>query len=153
MTETAGKKELQIGMLVLEHNTLERKIATLRDEISRRAGTFAQVGRTLLFQPERLAWNGQTVGEDFAGEPAIERTDLDVDSLVADLRAAILRKKACAVELVDLGIDFEEAEREKNLRDSRAIWNPANVRYGPDDGAAKQSKIGFTKPRKKSEES
>jgi len=78
---------------------------------------------------------------------------VDVDSLLAELRAAIVRKKASTVELAEMGIDLEEAEREENLRNSRAIFHPANVRYGPEESGAKPGKrgdLGFTRPRRKS---
>jgi hypothetical protein len=55
-----------------------------------------------------------------------------------------------AAQLVDLGIDPEETEREQNLRASRAIWNPANVADRPEVHGAKRT-VGFTKPRRKTE--
>jgi hypothetical protein len=153
MTKPGGETQLQIGMLVLEQSVLEKQIGKLRDEISQRATIFARIGRLLLFQPERLVFEGQAVDEQFAGEPVIDRKAMDVDSLIAELRAAIFRKKACTVELAELGIDLEEAEREQNLRASRALFHPANVRYGSEDGAAKReakrSDVGFM-PRKRS---
>ena len=79
---------------------------------------------------------------------------MDVDSLIAELRAAIVRKKASTVELAEMGIDLEEAEREQNLRNSRALFHPANVRYDAEDAGAKRDgkrgDLGFTKPRRKS---
>ena len=151
MTEPEEKTQLLIGKLVLEDGAIFKKIGVLRDELSRRAGTFAQIGRLLVLQPERLLFEGQTIeDEQFAGEAAIDRKALDVDSLIADLRAAILRKEAVTVELAELGIDLEEAEREHNLRLSRALHNPANVRPAPEDGGTKRE-VGFARPRKKSE--
>jgi hypothetical protein len=50
-----------------------------------------------------------------------------------------------------MGLDPEEVEREKNLRASRALFHPANVRYSSDDGGTKRAGIGFDKPRKKGE--
>ena len=144
---------LQIGKLVLEQSVLEKQIGKLRDELSRRASTFARIGRLLIFQPEQLVFEGQTVDEQFSGEAAVDRKAMDVDSLIAELRAAIVRKKASAVELAEMGIDLEAAEREANLRNSRALFHPANVRYGPEDSGAKRDSrgdLGFTKPRKKS---
>jgi hypothetical protein len=124
----------------------------LRDELALRARTFARIGHLLLFQPERLVFEGQTdVGEQFAGESAVDRKATDVDSLIADLRAAIVRRNACAVELAELGIDPEEEEHERDLRASRALFHPANVRYSPEDRGTKRGRVGFTKPRGKSE--
>jgi hypothetical protein len=150
MTTPERETQLQIGMLVLEQSVLEKQIGKLRDEISRRATTFARVGRLLVFQPERLVFDGETVDSQFAGEPVIDRKAMDVDSLIADLRAAIVRKSACTVQLAELGIDLEEIEREQNLRASRALFHPAAVRYGPEDGGTKRNDLGFNKPRKKS---
>ena len=62
-----------------------------------------------------------------------------VDSLIAELRAAIARKGACTAELGELGIDPEEAESERNLRASRALFHPAKVCYGHEDGKTKRS--------------
>ena len=138
-----------IGKLVLEQSNLEKRILKLRDKISMRARVFAQIGRLLIFQPERLVFDGQTVDEKFAGEPAIDRQATEVDSLIADLRAAIVRKDKCVLELAELGIDPEEIERENNLRASRAIFHPANVRYGPEQSEPKRRDVGFTKPKKK----
>jgi hypothetical protein len=147
MTKPGRETPLQIGMLVLEQSAIEKQIGKLRGELSQRAAIFARIGRLLLFQPERLVFEGQIVDEQFAGEPAIDRCPLDVDSLIAELRAAIVRKGECTVQLAELGIDFEEAEREQNLRDSRALFHPANVRYGPGgDGVnrkGKQGDVGF----------
>jgi hypothetical protein len=130
--------QLQIGKLMLEQLGLEKQIAALRDE---------------LFQPERLVFEGQTVDEQFAGEAAIDRNAMAVDSVIAELRAAILRKKASTVDLAEMGIDLEAAEREDNLRKSRALLHPANLRYGPEDiGAARDRRpdVGFTRPGRKS---
>jgi hypothetical protein len=153
MTTSEQETQLQIGKLILEQAVLEKQISKLRDELSQRATIFARIGRLLISQPERLAFVGQTVEEQFAGEPAFDRTAMDVDSLIAELRAAIVRKKASTVELADLGIDLEEAEREDNLRNSRAIFHPANTRYGPEDSGVKRDEkrgaLGFTRPRKK----
>jgi len=73
-----------------------------------------------------------------------------VDSLITELRAAIPRKCACTAELAELGIDLEEAQSERNLRASRALFHPANVRYEHEDGETKRSDLGFVKSRKKS---
>jgi hypothetical protein len=70
---------------------------------------------------------------------------MDVDSLIVELRAAIIRRTDCATELAKLGIDPEETEREQNLRASRAIFHPANVRHQPEDGETKRT-VGFSKP-------
>jgi hypothetical protein len=149
MTSPKPETQMQIGKLVLEQSDLEKQIGKLRDEVSQRATIFARVGRLLVFQPERLVFEGQTVDEQFAGEPVIDRKAMDVDSLIAELRAAIIRKEACTVELAEMGIDPEEAENEKHQRDSRALFHPANVRYEPEDKGTKRSNIGFTRPRKK----
>jgi hypothetical protein len=154
MTEPGAETQLQIGMLVLEQSVLEKQVGKLRDDISQRATVFARIGRQLVVQPERLVFEGQIVDEQFAGEPAIDRKALEVDDLIAELRAAIVRKNACTAKLVDLGIDLEENERQQNLRNSRALFHPANIRYGPEDGGAKREDkrgdLGFTGPRKKS---
>jgi hypothetical protein len=144
----------QIGKLVLEQSVLEKQISKLRDELSQRATIFARIGRLLIFQPERLVFEGQTVDEQFAGEAAVDRKAMDVDPLLAELRAAIVRKKASTLELAEMGIDLEEVEREANLRNSRALFHPANVRYGPKEseakeGGTKRGNLGFTKPHKK----
>jgi hypothetical protein len=149
MTNPESATQLQIGMLVLEQNVLEKQIGKLRDEISQRARTFARVGRLLVEHPERIVFEGQTVEEQFAGDPAIDRKAMDVDSLIADLRAAIVRKSACTGQLAELGIDFEEIEREQNLRASRALFHPAAIRYGPEEGEKKRGDLGFTQPRRK----
>jgi hypothetical protein len=149
MTEPEGNTQL-IGKLVLEQIALEKQIGKLRDEISQRATIFARVGRLLIFQPEQLVFEGQTIDEQFAGEVAIDRKDMDVDSLLAELRAAIIRKMASTAELAELGIDLEEAGREQNLRASRALFHPANVRHGTEAGgverADKPRDLGFTRP-------
>ena len=79
---------------------------------------------------------------------------MDVDFLIAELRAAIVRKKASTVELAEMGIDLDEAEREQNLRNSRALFHPGNIRYGPEDSGVKREDkrgdLGFTRPRTKS---
>jgi hypothetical protein len=150
MTKPEEETQL-IGKLILEQSSLEKQIGKLRDEISERARTFAWIAKLLVFQPERLLFKGQTVAEQFAGEAAIDRTAMDVDSLIAELRAAIVRKNECTVELAEIGIDLEEAEREQNRRASRALFHPANVLHGPGDGRPKEGNIGFTKPRKKAD--
>jgi hypothetical protein len=154
MTKPERETQRQIGKLILEQSVLEKQIGKLRDQISQRATIFARIGRLLIFQPERLVFEGQTVDEQFAGEAAIDRKAMDVDSLIAELRAAIVRKKACTVELAEMGIDLEEAEREQNLRNSRALLHPANARYGPEDSGVKRDDkrgdLGFTRPRRKS---
>ena len=153
MTMSEREKQQRIGMLVLEQGALERQIGKLRDEISRRATIFAHIGRLLVFQPERLMFEGQSIEEQFAGEAAIDRKAMDVDSLLAELRAAIVRKKACAAELAEAGIDFEEARHEHNLRASRALFHPANVSYGTEDPGVEQSDkrrdLGFSRPGKR----
>jgi hypothetical protein len=153
MTKDERETQLQIGKLILEQSGLEKQISKLRDELSRRATIFARIGRLLIVQPEQLVFEGQTVDKQFSGESAINRKAMDVDSLIAELRAAIVRKKASTVELAEMGIDLEEAEREENLRNSRALFHSANVRYGPEDSGAKQDRrgdLGFTRPRRKS---
>lgn len=151
-TRSEGETQLLIGKLILEESTLEKRIGKLRDEISQRARTFAHVGKMLVFQPERLVFTGQTVAEQFAGEAAVDRAAMDVDSLVDDLRAAIVRKSECRAELAEIGIDLEEAEREQLQRASRALFHPASVSYGPGgDRRTKEGNIGFTKPRKKAD--
>lgn len=142
MDKCEGETRLQIGALVLEQSVLEKRIGKLRDEISERAKIFARIGRRLVLQPERLVFEGQTVDEQFAGEPVIDRKAMDVDSLIAELRAAIARKSACTAELAELGIDLEESEREQNLRASRALFHPANVRYPEDDGTKRENERG-----------
>jgi hypothetical protein len=153
MTKPEGEKQQRIGMLVLEQAALERQIGKLRDEISQRATIFAQIGRLLIFQPERLVFEGQSIDEQFAGEAAIDRKAMDVDSLLTELRAAIVRKKACAAELAEAGIDFEEAEHEHNLRASRALFHPANVSYRTQDRGVERSDkrrdLGFSRPGKR----
>jgi len=75
---------------------------------------------------------------------------MDVDPVIAELRAAIVRKKQVSDQLAEMGLDPEEAEQERNLRASRAIFHPANdgdgARRGPNNGAG----IGFSRARKKS---
>ena len=153
MTKSERETQQQIGKLILKQSLLEKQIGKLRDQISQRATIFARIGRLLILQPERLVFEGQTVDEQFAGEAAIDRKAMDVDSLIAELRVAIVRKKASTVELAEMGIDLEEAEREQNLRNSRALFHPANVRFGPEDSFVKRddkrSDLGCTKPRKK----
>jgi hypothetical protein len=154
MTTFEGERQLLIGKLVVEQSELEKRIGKLRDETERRATIFARIGRLLVLQPERVVFEGQIVDEHFTGEPAIDRKAMDVDRLIADLRAAIVRKRECMVQLAEMGIDLEEAEREKNLRASRALFHPSNVRYEPDDGVTQKAKrggLGFARPREKSE--
>jgi hypothetical protein len=100
---------------------LDKRIRKLRDEISESAATFPRVGRLLVFQPERPVFEGQAIAEQFAGKAVISRKAMDVDSLLAEVRATITRKKASTDELVELGIDLEEAEREQNLRAGRSF--------------------------------
>jgi hypothetical protein len=151
MTKSEGETQLQIGMLVLEQSFLEKQIGKLRDQISERAKIFARIGKLLVSQPERLVFEGQSIDEQFAGEPVIDRKAMDVDSLIAELRAAIARQSACTVQLAELGIDPEEAERERDLRASRALFHPANVRYEPEDGGTKRKDkrgdVGFKPSR------
>jgi hypothetical protein len=154
MTRPERETQQQIGKLVLAQSALEKQISKLRGELSQRATIFARIGRLLISQPERLVFVGQTVEEQFAGESAFDRTAMDVDSLIAELRATIVRKKETTAELAGLGVDLEEAERDENLRNSRAIFHPANTRYGPEDSGVKRDEtrgaLGFTRPRKKS---
>src|ERR1700723_2418976 len=152
MTNDERETQLQIGKLMLEQSVLEKQISALRDELSRRAAIFARIGRLLLFQPERLVFEGQSaVDEQFAGEAAVDRKAMDLDPVIAELRAAIVRKKASTVELAEIGIDLERAEREENLRNSRALLHPANVRYGSEEiGAKRDRDLGFTRPGRKS---
>jgi hypothetical protein len=150
MTEPEEKTQLLVGKLVLEEGAIEKKIGELRDEISKRARIFASIGNLLATKPELVYFEGQTVDEEFAGEAAIDRAGMDVDCLIAELRAAIIRKKACTVQLLEMGIDLQEAERQHNLRLSRALHNPANVHPAPEDGGMRRV-VGFDKPRKKGE--
>jgi hypothetical protein len=153
MTTSEHETPLAIGKLMLEQSALEKQIAKLRDQLSLRARTFAQIGKILLFHPERLVFEGQTVDAPFAaeGESPVDRTALEVDSLIADLRTAIARKNSCAVELAEFGIDPEQTALEQNQRDSRALFHLANVRYGPETETkgTKRDNLGFTRPRKK----
>jgi hypothetical protein len=153
MTNSERETPLAIGKLMLEQSALEKQIAKLRDQLSLRARTFAQIGKILLFHPERLVFDGQTVDAQFAAEAEspVDRTAMEVDSLIADLRAAITRKNFCAIELAELGIDPAESEREQDQRNSRALFHPANVRYEPEDRRTKRNNLGFTRPRKKAD--
>jgi hypothetical protein len=149
MIESEEKTRLLIGKLVLEQHALEKQICSLRDELSRRASVFAHIGRLLVLTPERLFFGEQTVPEEFAGEAAVERSAIEVDILIAELRNAITQKGDCVKQLAELGIDAEESERERDQRASRAIWHPANVRYGPDEAQKKpKGEFGF-RPKKK----
>lgn len=125
MKEFEGAALKKIGQLVLELGALEKQIGCLRDEASRRGSIFAQIGRLLAFQPERLLFDGQAVDAEFAGEAAIDRAALHVDSILVDLRSAIMRKKQVNQTLADMGVDLEEAEREELMRKSRALHHPA----------------------------
>jgi hypothetical protein len=90
MTKPEGATQLQIGMLVLELSVLQKQIGKLLDEISQRATIFALVGRLLVFLPERLPFEGRIVDGQFSGEPEIDWKAIDVDSLIAELRAGIV---------------------------------------------------------------
>jgi hypothetical protein len=135
------EKELLVGKLVLEHGALEKQIGALRDEASERARTFARIGRLLVFQPERVVFEGQSVGEQFAGELVIDRKAMEVDSLIAELRATILRKKQVRDQLAEIGLDPEQSEDERNARASRALRHPAAVSDDNEDRKAKR--LGF----------
>jgi hypothetical protein len=50
-----------------------------------------------------------------------------IDSLVADLRAAIVEKSECAKRLAALGIDPAQMEDGRNQRASRALHHPAQA--------------------------
>jgi len=150
---------LAIGKLVVEQFALEKQIGKLRDEISIRARTYARIGRILISNPEQLVFEGQNVEEQFAGESAIDRSALDVDSAIAELRAAIVRQRVCKSELAALGVDPDEAEREKDQRASRALFHPANTHHfsEPDDVGAggrksKRGRLGFVASEKKADD-
>ncbi len=121
MTESEENSRLLIGRLVLEQSDLKKRVSALRDELSARATVFARAGKMLLFQPERLVFDGQTVSEKFYGEPVIDRKAMEVNSLLDELRAAIIRQGECSSRLAEMGIDLEENERQQNLRASRAL--------------------------------
>ena len=92
---TESEKEALVGKLVLEYSELEKKIAMLRAEASRRAGPFANFGRLLSTNPERIVFAGVSFDSRFEGERAIDRKDLDAQSmlsLVEEIRAAVIRK-------------------------------------------------------------
>jgi hypothetical protein len=146
VSETESTAQL-IGRLILEEIALEKKIGLLRDEAARRATTYARIGRLLLFQPERIFFDGENVDEQFAGEPAADRTLLDVDGVLRDLRAAIIDRKKNREWLTDLGVDREELEHQENLRKSRALRSQAND--GDGSGRTTRPGVGFTKPAKK----
>ena len=149
MTHSEEEIRLQIGKLVFEQFQQEKQISSLRDELSRRARVFAHIGRLLVLTPERVWFEGQILPEEFAGEPAVDRCAMEVDALISELRDAIAQKNDCVKQLAGLGIDPEESEREENQRQSRAIWHPANVRYGPDGDKAKpKGEFGFQPPKK-----
>lgn len=152
MTETEENSRLSIGSLVLEQSDLGRRISALRDELAARAKVFARAGKLLLFQPERLVFDGQTVSEKFSGEPVIDRKAMEVNSLLDELRSAIIRQGECSTRLAEMGIDLEENERQQNLRASRALFHPANVHHSPNDDSENRVPVGFGKPPKPEDE-
>jgi hypothetical protein len=101
-------------------------------------------------RPERVVFKGQTVAEGFAGEPLIDRTAMDVDSLIGELRNAIARKSDCTAKLAEMGIDPEESESDRNQRASRALWHPANAGNQSEDSEVKNKReFGFRPPKNK----
>ena len=50
-----------------------------------------------------------------------------IDSLLADLRVAIVEKNQCAKRLAELGINPAQMEDERNQRASRALHHPGKA--------------------------
>jgi hypothetical protein len=133
---------LAIGNFMLEHNAAEKRIGELRDEAIKRAETYSRIASLLAREPERLIFEGQFVDSQFEGEPRVDRNLTDVDTLVQELRAAIMQKKRLRDQLAEMGVDPEESERQELLRRSRAL------RFGTTSLAAQEKSIGFTTPSK-----
>jgi hypothetical protein len=128
LSQAEGNSDLLlIGKLIVEQGFLEKRISRICDELARRARVYAKVANLLIVKPERLVFKGETVAEEFDGEHAIDRDAIAIDSLLADLRAAIVEKNECAKRLAELGIDPAQMEDEKNERASRALRHPAKA--------------------------
>ena len=128
LSQAEGNSDLLlIGKLIVEQGELEKRIGGLCDELAKRAGVFAKVANLLIAKPENLVFKGQAVTEEFAGEPEIDRDAMAVDSLLTDLRAAIVGKSECAKRLAALGIDPAQMDDERNQRASRALHHPAKA--------------------------
>lgn len=128
LSQAEGNSDLLlIGKLIVEQGSLEKRIGGLCDELVRRASVFAKVANLLIVKPECLVFKGEAVAEEFAGEHAIDRDAMAIDSLLADLRAAIIEKSECAKRLAALGIDPAQMEDDRNQRASRALHRPAQA--------------------------
>jgi hypothetical protein len=118
---------LLIGKLIVEQGSLEKQIGRICDELALRASVYAKVANLLIVKPERLVFKGETVAEEFAGEHAIDRDAMAIDSLLADLRVAIAEKNECAKRLAELGVNPVQMEDDRNQRASRALHHPAQA--------------------------
>jgi hypothetical protein len=118
---------LLIGKHIVEQASLEKRIGDIADELAKRAGVFAKVANLLVTKPEYLVFKGQAVADEFAGEPPIDREAMAIDSLLADLRAAMRERNECAKRLAELGVDPGQMEDERNQRASRALRHPAKA--------------------------
>jgi hypothetical protein len=128
LSQAEGNSDLLlIGKLIVEQGLLEKRIGRVCDELARRASVYAKVANLLIAKPERLVFKGETVAEEFTGEHAIDRDAMAIDSLLADLRVAIVEKNECAKRLAELGIDPGQMEDERNQRASRALHHPAKA--------------------------
>ncbi len=128
LSQAEGNSDLLlIGKLTIQQGSVEKRIGALCDELARRASVFAKVANLLIVKPECLVFKGKVVAEEFAGEPEIDRDAMVIDSILADLRAAIVEKSECAKRLAELGVDPGQMEDEKNQRASRALRHPAKA--------------------------
>lgn len=128
LSHAGGNSDLVlIGQLVLEQGLLEKRIGRVCDELALRASVYAKVANLLIVKPERLVFKGETVAQEFAKEPAIDRDAMAIDSLLADLRTAIVERSECAKRLAALGVDPGQMEDETNRRASRALRHPAKA--------------------------
>ena len=107
MSQAEGNSDLLlIGKLIVEQGSLEKRIGGLCDELARRASVFAKVANLLIAKPECLVFKGEAVAEEFSGEHAIDRDAMAIDSLLEDLRAAIVEKSECAATVGDGAVGF-----------------------------------------------
>jgi hypothetical protein len=142
----------KIGELILEQASIEKRIGALRKAAFDQARTLSQLERLLTSAPEKIVLVGQIVGEEFAGEPEIDRNAIAVDGLPDQIRRAILDKKRVRAELAALGVDLDQQEQDELDRKSRELHRPwSSLRSQDEDGNGKLSCIGFAAaaPRRK----
>jgi hypothetical protein len=109
---TEEKSAALVGQLVLEQQSLDRKISILKVEAARIGRIFSSIGRQLENSPKNLYFEGQSDNPRIINEVEVKTADIHLDGLLKitnELRADIARRDEIAVQLKSIGVDLTHA--------------------------------------------